>query len=103
MEQRRRRKHQAQKRALAACRYLRRFFGAGEDGRTMGATVKGGVAVQAAGHKGQEQCRIDQKMASDRGRKARRFLYVGLRYVAVVSELASRTDDRVPAFDKPAW
>src|SRR5258708_2633395 len=103
MEQRGRRKHQAQKRALAVCRDLRRFFGAAQDGRTMVATLKRAVAIQAARHKVQEQCRIDQKMASDRGRKARRFLYVGLRYVAVVSELASRTDDRVPAFDKPAW
>jgi len=103
MEQRRRRKYQAQKRALVVCRDLRRFFGVAPGGRHAVTTLEHAVAVQAARHRTQEQCRLDQKTAADRGRTARRFLYVGLSFVAVVSRRVRDAIDTVPVFDMPAW
>ena len=103
MEQRRLRKHQAQKRALVVCRDYRRIFAAAPGGRTMLATITQAVSVQDARFAEQERCRIEQKAAADRGRKARRFLYVGLRHVAVVSRRVKREDGTVQAFEKPAW
>src|SRR5579862_2714394 len=98
MEQRRLRRHQAQKRTLVICRDSRRIFATTPGGRTTLAALKRAVSAQTARHAAQEQCRIDQKTAAGRGRKARRALYVGLRYVAVVSAPVNRANGTVPAF-----
>src|SRR6266566_5397693 len=104
MEQRRLRKHQAQKRTLVVCRDYRRIFAATPGGRATLANLKQAVSVQTARFAEQERCRIDQKAAADRCRNARRMLYVGLRYLSVVSDVVARRDrDSVPAFAKPAW
>ena len=103
MEQCRLRTHQAQKRTLVVFRDYRRIFAATLGGRAMLAALKRAVSAQTSRYAAQEQYRIDQKTAADRGRKARRSLYVGLRHVAVVSRVVTREDDRVPVFDKPAW
>src|SRR5260370_15239031 len=103
MEQRRLRKHQAQTRALVVCRDYRRIFAATPGGRTVLATLTRAVSDQNARFAEQERCRIEQKAAADRGRTARRMLYVGLRYVAVVSRIVKREDGTVMAFEKPAW
>ncbi|HYM23480.1 MAG TPA: hypothetical protein VEU08_09735 [Vicinamibacterales bacterium] len=102
MEQRRLRKHRAQTRALAVCLGLRGVFGSAA-GMTTVARLKRAVATQAARHADQERCRMQQKAAADRGRKARRMLYVGLRHVAHVSRVVHRKDDRVASIEPPSW
>jgi hypothetical protein len=102
MEQRRLRKHRAQTRALAVCLNLRGVFGSAAGTLTV-ARLKRAVATQAARHTEQERCRMQRKAAADRGRNARRMLYVGLRHVAWVSRAVNRKDDRVARIEPPSW
>ena len=102
MEQRRLRKHRAQTRALTVCLGLRGVF-ASAAGTTTVARLKRAVATQAARHADQERCRMQRKAAADRGRKARRMLYVGLRHVAKVSRVVHRRDGRVSTIEPPSW
>jgi hypothetical protein len=89
-------------RTLAECRHYRRIFAVTPGGRATLANLKQAVSVQTAQFAEQERCRSSRKTAADRGRNARRMLYVGLRYVAAVSRRVQREHGTV-AFEKPSW
>src|SRR5215471_5763112 len=103
MEQRRQRKHRAHRRTLVACRAHRRFFDRTPGGRDTLEALKRALAAQSSRWAAQERCRINQRAAADRGRKARRALYVGLRYLAAVSRLVARKDSTAQPLEAPSW
>jgi len=103
MEKRRRRKHSAHKRVLVVCRDHRSFFQATPGGRTTLAKLERAVAVVVDWSRRQARCRIEQRAASNRCRKARRTLYRGLAHVAKVSRFVARGDDTVSAFERTSW
>ena len=103
MEQRRRRKHTAQKRVLVVCRDQRGFFQTTPAGRTSLAKLERAVAVVVERSRKQTRCRIEQRAASNRCRKARRTLYQGLKHVANVSVHVARLDASVSVFPRTSW
>ena len=103
MEQRRRRKHGAHKRVLVVCRDHRSFLEATPGGRTTLARLERAVAVVVDRSRRQARCRIEQRAASNRSRKARRTLYRGLAHVAKVSRIVARIDTSATELERTSW
>src|SRR5260221_2783009 len=103
MEQRRRRKHGAQKRVVVVCRDHRSFFQTTPGGRKTLAKLERAVAVVVEKSRKQARCRIEQRAASNRCRTARRTLYRGLAHVAKVSRVVARVDASVMELERTSW
>ena len=96
MNNRTRRKHKAQKRALVVGHEHRPFFDATPGGTKSLAKLEGAVGTEAARITDQEACRSEQQAATDRCEHVRRTLHDGLRHVSTVSTLVP--DEGAPTF-----
>ena len=85
------------------CDDHRAFFEATPGGRTTLAKLERAVAVVVERRRRQARCRIEQKAAADRCRKARRTLYRGLAHVARISRVVARFEEAVEAFKRTSW
>ena len=101
MDQYKRRKQNAHKRALVVCVEHRPFFDATEGGTKSIAKLERSVALVDAQFFAQENCRIEEQNAVDRCRKARGTLHTGMKHVARVSTLVTLDDGLATVFDAP--
>ena len=85
MDQYKRRKHNADKRALVVCVAHRTFFDASEGGAKNVVKLERSVALVETQFLAQENCRIEMRAAIERCRKARGTLRKGMKHVARVS------------------
>src|SRR6185436_1965808 len=98
MDQHKRRKLNADNRALVVCGEHRPFFDTLEGATKNIAKLEGAVAIAETQFLAQENCRIEMQNAVERCRKARVTLHTGMRHVARVSTLVTPGDGPATVF-----